>query len=84
MCKQIGAPIKHDKTQLPTRVLTIYGIEIDSTAMLARLPSDKIQKISNLLFTFKRKRSVTLRELQSLVGLLNFASSHHPRKGLLT
>ena len=25
-CKQIGVPIKHDKTQLPTRVLTIYGI----------------------------------------------------------
>jgi len=41
--------------------------------MLARLPSDKIQKISNLLFTFKQKRSVTLRELQSLVGLLIFA-----------
>ena len=72
MCKQIGVPIKHDKTQLPTRVLNKNGIEIDSTAMLARLPSDKIHKISNLLFTFKRKRSVTLRELQSLVGLLNF------------
>jgi hypothetical protein len=60
------------KTQLPTRVLTIYGIEIDSAAMLARLPSDKIQKISNLLFTLKGKRSVMLRELQSLVGLLIF------------
>ena len=72
-----------DKTQLPTRVSTIYGIEIDSTAMLARLPSDEIQKISNLLFTFKQKRSVTLRELQSLVGLLIFACSHHTKKGLL-
>jgi len=34
MCKQIGVPIKHDKTQLPTRVLTIYGIEIDSRQQL--------------------------------------------------
>ena len=75
LCKDIGVPIKKEKTQRPTNVITIYGIEIDSSSMVARLPKDKIDKIASLLAQFKRKRKVTLRELQSLLGLLNFACS---------
>ena len=75
LCTDIGIPIKHEKTQLPTTIITIYGIEIDSDAMIARLPQDKLNKIYALLTQFKSKRSVTLRNLQSLIGLLNFACS---------
>lgn len=75
VCDDIGVPIKNEKTQLPTKVITIYGIEIDSSLMIARLPPEKIEKISSLLSCFKCKRSVTLRELQSLIGVLNFACS---------
>ncbi|CAG2213355.1 unnamed protein product [Mytilus edulis] len=75
LCKTIGVPIKHEKTRFPTTVLTIYGIEIDSNEMIARLPSDKIEKIYDMLVSVKRRRSVTLRDLQSLIGLLNFACS---------
>ncbi|VDI21629.1 Hypothetical predicted protein [Mytilus galloprovincialis] len=76
LCKTIGVPIKHEKTRFPTTVLTIYGIEIDSNEMIARLPSDKIEKIyDDMLVSVKRRRSVTLRDLQSLIGLLNFACS---------
>jgi len=71
----LGVPIKSEKTQRPTTCITIYGIEIDSKAMVARLPRDKIEKILLLLNEFKVKRKVTLRELQSLLGLLNFACS---------
>ena len=72
---ELGVPIKSEKTQSPSTCITIYGIEIDSTKMVARLPEDKILKITSLLHDFKKRRKVTLRELQSLLGLLNFACS---------
>lgn len=36
--KTIGVPIKMSKTQTPTTSIIIYGIEIDSCKMEARLP----------------------------------------------
>ncbi|CAG2204889.1 unnamed protein product [Mytilus edulis] len=75
LSKTVGAPIKDEKTQLPTTCITIYGIDIDSRAMVARLPKDKIAKILGLLNIFKVKKKLILRELQSLLGLLNFACS---------
>jgi len=53
-------------TKLPNRVITIYGIEIDTANMIARLSSYLIQKMSNTLSTFKQERRTTLRKLQSL------------------
>ncbi|XP_074657153.1 uncharacterized protein LOC141910317 [Tubulanus polymorphus] len=43
--------------------------------MEARLPLDKVEKIRAQLLDNKCKKSVTLKELQSLLGLLNFACS---------
>ena len=40
--------------------------------MEARLPEEKLQKCRNLLTDFLSRRSVCLKELQSLIGLLNF------------
>ena len=44
VCKDIGIPIKVEKTQLPTTVITIYGIEVDSNAMIGRLLDQKLVK----------------------------------------
>ncbi|XP_061170464.1 uncharacterized protein LOC133179795 isoform X1 [Saccostrea echinata] len=44
LCSTLGVPIKRDKTVLPCKVITIYGLEIDSEAMECRLPSDKLEK----------------------------------------
>ena len=41
--------------------------------MAARLPHDKIQKCTTLISQFLWRKKVTLKELQSLIGLLNFA-----------
>lgn len=59
----------------PTTQLTIYGIEVDSIAMECRLPHDKIVKIQEKLEGFCKRKKVQLQELQSLIGLLNFACS---------
>ncbi|CAC5360915.1 unnamed protein product [Mytilus coruscus] len=51
----------------------LLGIELDSVLMEARLPDDKFRKIEAALQAVKVRKRVTLRELQSLIGLLNFA-----------
>ena len=63
LAEALGVPIKSEKTQSPTTCIVIYGIEIDSEAMVARLPQEKIDKILGLLKIFKVRRKVTLREL---------------------
>ena len=75
LADNLGIPIKSEKTVYPTTSLNIYGIEIDSKAMVARLPRDRMDKIASFLQEFKVKRKVSLMELHSLLGLLNFACS---------
>ena len=49
------------------------GIVLDSDRMEARLPPDKVQRLTSCFTEFKGRRSCTLKELQSLIGSLNFA-----------
>ena len=72
-CKEVGIPLKQEKTVHPTTVLTFLGLELDTKAMEIRLPSDKLLKIRNRLVEVQHKKKLTLQELQSLIGLLNFA-----------
>lgn len=73
MCTHINIPIKQEKTVYPTTCLIIYGIEVDSKCMMTRLPQDKIIKIQAQLQYCKNRRKIRLKELQSMLGLLNFA-----------
>lgn len=73
LAEELGVPIKHEKTMLPDTVMSFMGIELDSNLMVKRLPLDKIEKIRFRLQSLKFRRKVTLEELQSLIGLLNFA-----------
>ena len=41
--------------------------------MEARLPADKIEKCKLLISSFLRRKKVTLRQIQSLTSVLNFA-----------
>ena len=75
LCQYLGVPIATEKTMGPYTTLQFAGITLDSLTMEARLPINKLQRCRNLLSEFFRKRSVTLPELQFLIGLLNFACS---------
>ena len=57
----------------PTRVITFLGITIDTVFVETRLPEDKLEKAKTLVEEFRKKQKVILRELQSLIGILNFA-----------
>ena len=73
LCAELGVPIADEKTVGPASCLSFAGIELDSVSMEARLPEEKIKKCIDLLQLWKNKKKITLRELQSLVGSLNFA-----------
>ena len=73
LCSYLGIPMAPDKTVGPSTTLSFAGIELDSLSMEARLPRDKIHKCTALISQFLRRKKVTLQELQSLLGLLNFA-----------
>lgn len=53
--------------------MTCLGVELDTITMEAILPSYRIKKILAALESFRARKRVTLREMQSLIGLLNFA-----------
>ena len=73
LCSFLGIPMAPEKTVGPSTTLAFAGIELDTVFMEARLPHEKLDKCRDLLSTFLRRRRVTLQEIQSLTGLLNFA-----------
>ena len=75
MCHYLGVSIAPEKTFGPSNVLSFVGIELDATKFEARLPEDKIEKCKQLISDFLKRKKATLKEVQSLVGLLNFACS---------
>ena len=75
LCSQLGIPIAPNKTCGPSTTLTFAGIELDSIRSEARLPRDKITKCVDIITGFLQRKKVQLKELQSLLGLLNFATT---------
>ena len=75
LCDFLGIPIEPDKTFGPSTVLTFAGIELDLLTWEARLPQEKIDKCVQCVAGFLSRKKLTLKELQSLICLLNFACS---------
>jgi len=73
VCDDIGVPIAPEKTMGPEQSLPFLGIQLDTNDMTASLPEDKIDKFSSIINQFLSSKSVTLRQTQSLCGMLNFA-----------
>ena len=74
-CEDIGVPISPEKTEGPSSTLTLAGIELDCLRYEARLPQEKIDKCIEGIKKARGRNKITLRDLQSLTGSLNFACS---------
>ena len=72
LCHYLGEPLAPEKTVGPDTVLQFAVITLDLVNGEARLPDEKLQKCRMLLYNFYKCRTVRLKELQSLIGLLNF------------
>ena len=62
----------------PSLIIEFLGIILDSQKIEARLPPDKLNRLSIELDDWHIKKSATLQELQSQIGTLNFACLNHP------
>ena len=49
--------------------------ELDTDKMEARLLEEKLRKCVTLIYEFLKRKKVSLKEMQSLIGLLNFTCS---------
>lgn len=74
VCERFGIPLAREKTEWPSVCVQFLGITIDSRLMEFRLPADKVSKLEHSLLMLIRRTKVTLKEMQSLLGLLAFAS----------
>ena len=55
--------------------MDFVGITLDSQLMEARLPLDKVAKCHSLIDEFINRKSCKKREMESLIGYLNFTCS---------
>ena len=70
---ELDVPIAPGKTYAPNQVLEFLGISLDSVRMIAYLPPDKLGQARSLLENWQKHSSCKLKELQSLIGVLQFA-----------
>ena len=72
ICEFIRFPVSMEKTFWGCTSLTFLGLLIDTVKQLVCIPTDKVQRAIDLIEVTKKKRKVTLHELQKLCGYLNF------------
>ena len=77
LAEQVGLAIKKSKNEEGT-VASFAGIEIDTEKMIIRLPHKKLLKAQQLVQTAMNQTSLLLRELQQIMGYLNFIATVVP------
>lgn len=75
---ELGLAFQPAKTEGPCTSITFLGLELDSIAMEARLPADKLSFLRALLSDWVDRPSASLRDTQSLIGYLMFCSQVIP------
>ena len=72
LCAFIGVPLALDKTVLPCTLIEYLGLLIDTVLRQLVVPKDKVLDALQRIDNVATKKKCTLKELQSLIGSLNF------------
>ena len=72
VCAVLGVPIAWEKTTRPSQTITYLGLEIDAVRGQVRVPPDKVVQLREQIQATLRKKRVTVKVIQSLLGSLNF------------
>ena len=81
---RLGVPIAEEKVEGPSVCLTFLGIELDTRRMIRRLPSHKLTELESLIREWLPRKACKVKELQSLVGKLQYACKVvHPGRTFL-
>ena len=70
----LGFVINEQKREGPSEILTFLGVSIDCVRRTLSLPEAKLQDMRTLLSSWSGKVKCTKRELQKLLGSLNWCS----------
>ena len=73
LCHYLGVPIAPEKTEGPKKVLIFLGLQLDSVRQTVTIPLEKLLEIKEKIKTVMHMNKVSLQQLQSLIGSLNFA-----------
>ena len=65
--------INQSKAVLPSTTVALHGVEVDTLNQTLALPLDKVTFIRQKLLNLAKRKIVTLKEMQSLVGSINLA-----------
>ena len=74
LCFELDVPLAPGKTVFPCNEIVFLGLELDSLIMVARLPCDKLASYSKDISDIVTINKITLRELKSIIGKLQFAT----------
>ena len=74
LCSKLGVPIADDKTQGPCTCLSFLGLTINTISGMIQIPTDKVDRLIVLINHVIAAKKVTLKEMQSLVGMLAFCA----------
>ena len=69
----IGIQESKNKATVPAVIAIFLGILFNTLSMTLQITDDRLDEIKQLLRTWETKSTMTLQELQSLLGKLNFA-----------
>jgi hypothetical protein len=72
LCSDFGIPIANEKTEGPCQVMIFLGLEIDTLNMVVRIPQKKLGDLRVMIVSALNKKKITLKNLQSITGLMNF------------
>ena len=72
LCSTLGVPLAPEKTVGPAQVLTYLGLDINTVDRTVCIPADKVQATSRLIEQALDKQKISLQNIQSIVGSLNF------------
>jgi len=83
LAKPIQLPVKASKTVHHTSVAEIHGIQVDTNALTASLPPDKVNTLRTLLDKHRRCEKITLHDLQSMLGTYGLVLRLHGRLNIV-
>ena len=72
--EKLGVPMEVSKLEGPSQTLKFLGIEVDTVNLQLHLPEDKLSQLKKELASLILARTVSKGDLESLVGLLQFAT----------
>ena len=72
LCSELQVPLAKEKTVWASMLVVFLGILLDGDRKLLALPLEKIDKAIYQLKMLLTKKKITVQDVQSLVGLLNF------------